>query len=61
MGERVTPGDLERRVFGAEDVEQKGRKAADDAQEAEGGDDAEQQDRLRVHAVICREREKSGF
>lgn len=55
VGEGVAARDLQRRVLGPEDVQQEGREAADDAQEAEGGDDAEQQHGLGVHAVICGE------
>ena len=60
VSERVAARDLQRRVLGAEDIEEEGREAADDAQEAEGGDDPEQQHCLRVHAVICAGRKRGG-
>lgn len=50
--EGVAAGDFQGGVFGPEDVEQEGAEAAQDAQEAEGGDDPQQQHRLRVHAEI---------
>lgn len=58
VSESVAASDLQRWVLGAKDIQEESREAADDSQEAEGSDDPEQQDRLRVHAIICEVKKK---
>ena len=52
VGKGVSACDLECRVFGSKHVEKERGQAAQNAQEAEGGDDPQQQDSLGVHTII---------
>lgn len=53
VGEGIATGDLQGWMLGPKDIQKEGGETAQDAQEAEGGDDPEEQHRLGVHAEIC--------
>lgn len=50
--EGVSAGDAQGWVLGPEDVQQEGGETAQDSEEAEGSDDPQEEDGLRVHTVI---------
>lgn len=60
MGKGIATGDLQGRMLGPEDIQKECREAAQDAQEAEGGNDPQEQDCLGIHAEVCRGRTKSS-
>lgn len=60
VGEGIATGDLQGWMLGPKDIQKEGGETAQDAQEAEGGDDPEEQHRLGVHAEICGGEPDSG-
>lgn len=58
VGEGIATGDLQGRMLGPKDIQKECRETTQDAQEAEGGNDPQEQDGLRIHAEIWRGRSK---
>lgn len=53
----ISACDLQCRMFGSKNIQEKSSQAAQDAQEAEGSDHPQQQDGLWIHTVIWRNRD----
>ena len=60
VGKGIATGDLQGGMLGPEDIQKERGEAAQDAQEAEGGNDPQEQDCLGIHAEVCRGRTKSS-
>jgi hypothetical protein len=52
MGKGIAPGDLQGWMLGPEDIQKECRETTQDAQEAEGSNDPQEQHCLGVHAEI---------
>lgn len=53
VGEGIATRDLQGRVLGPKNIKEECGEAAQDAQEAEGGNDPQEQHRLGIHAEVC--------
>lgn len=60
VSEGIATGDLQGWVLGPKDIQKERGETTQDAQEAEGSNDPQEQYCLRIHAEICIGRTKSS-
>lgn len=53
VSEGISACNFERRVFRPKDIQEKSCQTTQDAQETEGSNDSQQQDRLGINTVVC--------